>query len=358
MNSSFFITGCVRSGTTLLEKLLSNHSSLSVLSQPFPALYFELKRLFLDSIGIKNEYFLLSHYVNEKRYQPIDFIQFLCTSKISSEIVERSLNSNYNGKWSSVVTGELNNSLSFDQLYHNLVSTNSHNSKASMFGAKEVLCEEFVPYFITHGIKVLHIIRDPRDVISSIKSGKGSDFIGDVKPLLFELRNWRKSAQLAIQFKILPNFMSIHYEDLVLNTDSVLQKICHFLEIKTFSNNAFEKGILSQNGEVWSSNSSFGAVNGSVSKDSIGKYKQFLGREVLDYISVICHPELYNLGLQNALSPNFPEIIENFQEPIAVTDKNLAVNYSTNKSTVGYEINRLNKFVAGNLDLEFLVNRN
>jgi hypothetical protein len=44
---------------------------LSVLSQPVPTLYFELKRLFLNSIDINNEYFLLSHYVGEKRYRPM-----------------------------------------------------------------------------------------------------------------------------------------------------------------------------------------------------------------------------------------------------------------------------------------------
>jgi Sulfotransferase family len=48
---TLFVTGMQRSGTTLLEKLLHAHPELSVLSQPFPLLFVEVKRAFLESIG-------------------------------------------------------------------------------------------------------------------------------------------------------------------------------------------------------------------------------------------------------------------------------------------------------------------
>ncbi|MFT4809246.1 MAG: hypothetical protein ACI9LX_002593 [Paraglaciecola sp.] len=357
MTNCFFITGYVRSGTTLVEKLLCNHPSLSVLSQPLPTLYFELKRLFLNSIDINNEYFLLSHYVGEKRYRPIDFQQYLNLAKVPAEIVDSSINSSYSGNWTSVARGELKSSLSLDMLYQHLMLANTHNPMANMFGSKEVLCEEFVPYYLTHGIKVLHITRDPRDVVSSIKRGNGNNFIGQVKPLLFELRNWRKSAQLAIQYKNTANFMSIKYEDLVLDTDNVLKAVCNFLDIEVFPNDAFSNGILTQSGKVWSSNSSFSAVDGLVSSGSIGKYKELLSKEVLEYIAVICHPELHDLSMQSLLDPNFSAIIKNFQEPIAVTDNNSAPDYSTNAGAIEYEIVRLHKFLDGNLQFEFLVDK-
>jgi len=357
MTNCFFITGCVRSGTTLVEKLLCNHPSLSVLSQPFPTLYFELKRRFLGSIGIDNEYFLLSHYVEERRYKPFDFFKYLTSAEVPTEIVDNAVNSNYSGKLTSVERGELMSSLSLDLLYQHLMVANSHNPLATMFGSKEVLCEEFVPYYLAHGFKVLHITRDPRDVVSSIKRGNGNNFIGEVKPLLFELRNWRKSAQLAIQYKNTANFMSINYEDLVLNTDSVLQAVCQFLDINIFPNDAFNNGILTQSGDIWSSNSSFGAVDGLVSSGSIGKHKELLSKEVLEYIAVICHPELHEMGMQNELGSNFSAIIENFQEPIAVTDNNSAPDYSTNAGAMEYEIERLQKFLEGNLQFEFLVDK-
>ena len=63
MRSDFFITGMGRSGTTLLEKLLCNHKDLSVLSQPLPLVFIDLKKRFLETLGIK-KYFVLNDSLN------------------------------------------------------------------------------------------------------------------------------------------------------------------------------------------------------------------------------------------------------------------------------------------------------
>ena len=49
MTSSVFVTGMARSGTTLLDKLLSLHPNAFVASQPLPLLYVWVKRAFWES---------------------------------------------------------------------------------------------------------------------------------------------------------------------------------------------------------------------------------------------------------------------------------------------------------------------
>lgn len=352
MSNNFFITGCVRSGTTLLEKLLCNHPELSVLSQPFPSLYIKIKRAFLNSINIY-EYFVLSNYVDEKRYCFNDFNTYLNNELFSPTFVQDGINSNYSGHLTSDLEYEINTENNLSTIYESLTKKNRHNSSARLFGSKEVLCEEFAPYFINNGIKVIHIFRDPRDVISSIKKGNGDKFIGNVKPLLFELRNWRKSAQLAIQLQDNPNFISLNYEDLVQKTDECLRKICDFLNIESFSPEAFAQGILTQQGNIWSSNSSFGGVSGAISSTSIGKHKELLTKTVNEYISTICLPELNKLSIKHTTNIDFFATIENFMEPIEVTDSHFPADYSTTKEAIDYEIKRLISYFDGKPTYEF-----
>lgn len=352
MSNSFFITGCVRSGTTLLEKLLCNHPELSALSQPFPSLYIKIKKDFINSLGF-DEYFVLSNYVGESRYCFNDFDEYVNNKLFSPTFVQDEINSSYSGNLTSNLKYEIKEEQNFKAVYELLTKQNSHNSKAKLFGSKEVLCEEFAPYFIKNGIKVIHIVRDPRDVISSIKKGDGDKFIGNVKPLLFELRNWRKSVQLAIQFQGNPNFMTLNYEDLVQETDKSLLKICDFLKIEAYSPEAFNQGIRTQEGEIWSSNSSFGGVSGAISSSSIGKHKELLSQGVNEYISTICLPELNELSIVHSTNTDFAKTIESFVEPNAVTDYHLPSDFSSTQEAIDYEIKRLTSYFDKKLTYEF-----
>jgi hypothetical protein len=355
MSSSFFITGCVRSGTTLLEKLLCNHAELSVLSQPLPVLYIKIKQAFLKTKNIK-DYFVLSNYVNETRYSFKEFDSYLNTFEFSSALIEDAIKSSYSGKLTSTLKSSLigKNNLAF--IYNRLMQENSHKEGAKLYGSKEVLCEEFAPYFMNHNMKVLHIIRDPRDVVSSIKKGSGGEYVGNIKPLLFELRNWRKSAQLALQCRNHQNFLSIHYEDLVLETEGTLEKICKFLNINSFDRNVFKKGIKDQNGTIWSSNSSFEINESIVSSKSIGRHKQLLTEHTNEYITNICLPEYSMLSnKQQSTAPNM-DIISAFCEPVRVSDENINPNYSTTEQNIRYEIKRLKLFLSKQNFFEFEVN--
>ena len=50
------VTGCYRSGTTIVEKVLHSHPKINIASQPFPVLYIQAKEIFLDRMGIRYRY--------------------------------------------------------------------------------------------------------------------------------------------------------------------------------------------------------------------------------------------------------------------------------------------------------------
>ena len=70
------VTGCYRSGTTLLEKLLHAQPSACIASQAFPVLFFMAKEAFLSSRGIDRRY-PLDHLFLEDAYSSDEWVSFL-----------------------------------------------------------------------------------------------------------------------------------------------------------------------------------------------------------------------------------------------------------------------------------------
>src|SRR5690349_11578648 len=196
MNSNLFITGLSRSGTTLLEKLLNNHPDIAIASQPFPYLYRHLKKKFFDSIQYPQTYYVLNNLFKEDRYTARDLNNFLDHYSVSqNELREIFIQmKNFTGQWTIMNDAGVSN---YDD--QNLQGAFSHllkhatASDKKVRGAKEINCEEFVSYFINNGIKCIVILRDPRDVITSLNIGRGEQFGGQHRPTLFHIRNWRKS---------------------------------------------------------------------------------------------------------------------------------------------------------------------
>lgn len=349
-SNNFFISGNVRSGTTLLDKLLCNHSEISVLSQALPSLFIATKQKFLKSIGVDN-YYPLTHYNEELCYTLSDFLSFLNSEHLSSDIIYQSLNSGYSGQYTAVSSGFKKENMTFVEWYNFLVYENRHKQSANIFGDKEVLCEEYVPYFVENKTKVVHIIRNPMDVINSIYFGGGNKFIGSIKPILFNLHNWRKSAQLALQLSNHPNFLLVYYEDLVTNPHSTLNDIFSFLNAEAESNHILIQNIKDQAGKVWQSNSSFESAD-FVNIKAIGNYQKNLSSSLIQYINFICYPELSQLSY-SVTSGDGVDVINKFTEPFAVNDKQINHNYSCNDKIKKIEIERLEKYLNGDYSMEF-----
>ena len=212
----------------------------------------------------------------------------------------------------------------------------------SYIGTKESFCEEYIPFLLAKQNKVIVIIRDPRDIVTSLNFGQGAEYAGGIRPVIYVIRQWRKSVGFCLQHQSHTNFTFIKYEDLVSKPMSILNKLTEFLEIPPFPKQNFAKGIFDYNGQVWKGNSSFNCYT-SISSKSIGNFKQILPENCVRFIEAICCPELCLLNYEFIYPTGAPDekAIRNFKEPLKITHK-LFVGNDNNESTyIEEEILRL-----------------
>ena len=342
--SNFFLTGMGRSGTTLLEKLICNHTQLSILSQPFPFLFIYLKKVFLSSKGVE-KYYVLNDSINNKDYDLDEFNEFLNSFVIDKNEIYKLFKSmnNYSGQKTTVDVNKLNiESNNFINIYNYLVSELSNKNVSLSFGSKEILCEEYMPHMINNGIKVILIMRDPRDVLASANYPKREKHFGLKKPSLFILKTWRKSVEFMRLLAGNENFHFLKYEDLVSNPYKELDKITKFLNVEDFKNNYFENGIFDQKGKLWSANSSYQDSGSFISQKSVGAFKNILSDDEIAYTEVVCKKEMSLLGYKFEMQKlNEIEIIKNFKDYNVENHQHLPANFSSLKENILSEIHRI-----------------
>lgn len=343
-----FITGMGRSGTTLLDKLLTNLEGLDILSQPLPLLFVNAKKQFLKTKGI-DKYFVLNDDYFNRKYASRDFDDFLEQYSVTHEKLESIFHSQrkYSGQTTKSDIEHIENSgtqhgfkhilekcLEFYQLDPNRIYT----------GTKEIMCEEFIPYLCKVGYKCILIIRDPRDVLASVNYPKGTKYLGEKRPSLFVLRSWRKSVECAFALREQKNLLFLRYEDLVDDPHSELEKIAKFLNIEGVPHGFLKKGILDRNGNAWQANTSFEKKDSFISKKSKGIYKQTLSTQEIKYTEVICQ---YEMGwLKYPLEFDVPSInsIKSFKDSGIKHNQHLSANYSSQSDNIVKEIERLKNF--------------
>lgn len=351
----FFITGLYRSGTTLLQKVLQNHPKIFSVDQPMPVLYSYLKTVFYDKKGVvKNN--VLGTLFNNSNYELSELSEFVDNYTISDfeKILKQA--KEFSGVKSDRVFNIFNDLIPdklvnvYSQICDSL-SKEYNKFHVDYKGTKEIIAEEYIPYFLNKNIKVILIIRDIRDVINSMVMGRGADFIGDIRPTLFNIRNWRKSVAYSIAYKNNPNFLSIKYEDLVTDPSLTLSKILDFFGTDGFD--YINTELKDHNLEAWSGNSSFNKYNG-ISNKSIGSYKDNFENGYIDYITKLSLPELLHLNYEvGNTSYEKMDCLEEFIEPFEVNHKYFNKNYSTDCKNIMLETDRIN-YLLGNKE----VNRN
>ena len=216
----------------------------------------------------------------------------------------------------------------------------------SYTGGKEILCEEYVPYLLSKGVRVIIIIRDPRDVIVSLNFRKKDNLTGKKRPILYSLRLWRKSVAFALECEDCSNFMWLKYEDLVENPIRILNKVAAFLSIDAFAPDILEGGIRDQYGGLWSSNSSFVSRLG-ISEDSIGRFKNVLPDYVISYIETCCLPEMKYLNYDLNKIEDFDEkSLGDFKEPFPIEHKKFLNDEEYSLTHIEEEIERYSKLTV------------
>jgi len=341
-----FVTGAQRSGTTLLEKLLAAQPGISMLSQPFPLLFVEVKRTFLRSLGNDDAY-PLGHLFREKRYTRGAFIHFLQRWRAQREQLRSLLApaQSYSGQYTHFTHEQLDEALahiSRDDDFSAVVSTLnrrlSRTASAQWFGSKETICEEYVPALLDAGFRCTIILRDPRDVLASLNYGRGHEFGGALKSLLFNARSWRKSVAVALAMEEHPRFRWCRYEDLVTDVQATMTRIAPV----AIDGRELTGNIRDEAGRPWPGNSSHAEHHG-ISDASVGIHRDVLPASTSRLMEAACLPELRLLGYETEMTAaDAQRELETCSEPYATTRAGMQSDFVTAQN-IAAELERLDR---------------
>lgn len=305
---NIFITGMMRSGTTLLQKAMNQHPDISISYQEKTEQIFSIIKRFHQSIGVE-KYHLLSHYSKNNDYPLKDLISWLHNNNIISEFETKS-NPQFNG-------------------------------------VKEVLSEELLPYFTQKKVKCFNIVRDPRDVITSMSFGSGFEHTGLERPVLFDLKNWRKSVLISKILEESDFLLTIKLEDLLTDPNTVMDNVYDFLGVESLD---FKNLTQQLEQSSWKGNSSFGDKK-VFDTSVVGNYKNVLPDFVIQYIEAICHKEMDIMGYEHQKAVINTSVISNYIDPFEIKRIEFDKGYSSLKSNIQYELER------SKLNLETIINQ-
>lgn len=320
--NNLFITGTYRSGTTLVEKLMHNHPECLIASQPFPFLYFKIKERFNVAQRIQNFPYPINDNLADNYYEIEEFLTFLERTKYEANEINTWLSEMEGFK--GCQTPEIKNFKSkggtFIEISKELNEffTEIYNEKSSVncVGSKEIVAEDYIPYLLQKGAKIILVIRDPRDIVASANYSKKKSYVGKNRPALYTLRLWRKSIAYALNYSESPNLYVLKYEDLVTYPEDTLKKVTSFLNISPFPEQFLKNGIRDQNGHVWASNSSFENKN-IIDSSSIGRHVDILPANTINYIEQVCYPEMVLMNYRSKKSTTIDlNLISNHKEEL------------------------------------------
>jgi len=234
MGKMIFVVGNSRSGTTMMGRILGNHSSIHTFNELH---FFETQ---LSTRDIRDA-------VKWDRSEQLLAIDKLMT-RTREGFFKRVVPGTYR-KDAVVIMGDAEFVDPMD-LYSSFMFYETKRY------SKEMPCEQTPRYlyYITEILEkypnayVINMIRDPRDVLLSQKNKWRRRFLLSSKanavPYFESLRSWANyhpytmsklwvsAIMVAREYEGCPHFTSIRYEDLLKDSDSVLRKVCSFLDVE------------------------------------------------------------------------------------------------------------------------------
>jgi hypothetical protein len=313
----------MRSGTTLVQRLLDASPGLCVLYQPLMPLFVGAKAEFLRSLGWPDERYPLGPLFLEGRYRPEQFAAFLESWRPDP--------------WPGIEgTGS---EAAGDESFADALQRfwRGRCPAVEVLGAKEVLCEEYAPYLASRGVVVVIVLRDPRDVLASTIAGRGHQYTGRTRPTLYTLRNWRKSVAIALHLSRRGLAPLVRFEDVVKDPVGAVAGIA----ARLLGPSAFT----SPHGPPRAApeaNSSFGTWSG-VSQEPVGRYQSVLSPALVRYVETVCGPEMRAIGYptRHDQSEDAAAVLAEFKEPCPVEHDALARDYSNDPANIAAELRRL-----------------
>ena len=220
-NNGIFIVGAPRSGTTLLQSVLSSHSRL--FSAPETSFFSRI----VPMLGI--------YYNNPNALVSRPDIEF-----IKNDIVKMT-GATFPDSFTAVADKEL----TIRQVFERLLEI-FNEEKKSIWIEKTTLHAKHMQAIFRYypEARFIHIIRDPVSTVSSmmhITPPSVDDFrIRYIKSLRNYSFSWNDCVESVFRYPLQNNVLHVHYEEFVLDPEFYTKKICDFLEIE------YEKSALEE----------------------------------------------------------------------------------------------------------------
>ncbi len=208
--SPIFIVGSSRSGTTLLQQILNSHRNIAVYGEVH---YFnEIVQLKKDAPDLKKAedmerfFRLLPERAYHVRHLP--YSEDVLTK--TRERLERSENPTY------------------DLFFRILLEEFAQRKQAKRIGEKT---NEHIRYLeemfaLFPRAKVVHIVRDPRDVVASMVGMPWAS-----NDVVVNALRWRAEVRAAQRYRSEHRrYYELRYEDLIADPEGSIRKICEFVE--------------------------------------------------------------------------------------------------------------------------------
>ena len=199
-----FIVGAPRSGTTLLRNMLNRHPAVAICRETvFFDYVYRRRRTFGKLSELRNRQCLIKEYLSTQR---------ILLMQMDTKALEQML---------------LREGTSYQAFFIALLQFYAKAHGKRRYGEKtprharftEMLCQWYPR------ARIIHLLRDPRDVVASLLRMPWAD-----RNVVGNARLWLRYNLAARQSRHRPQYLALHYEDLVTGAEHELRRVCEFIE--------------------------------------------------------------------------------------------------------------------------------
>jgi Sulfotransferase family len=213
MNPDFFIVGCPRSGTTLLQRIVNAHPEIAVVPELFwiTGRVRAKENLQLNNLVTQQDF---EYFVQHKRFPELEMEAPDFQAKVGA---------------------------SFGELLEHIFAKYREKNHKSLVGNKTPQYVQNIPVLNAQwpSAKFIHIIRDGRDVALSMLNWKKADHsvgrydLWNEDKLAATALYWKRKVLLGRQGSELLSalYYEIRYEALLSNPQQECSKLCEFLNV-------------------------------------------------------------------------------------------------------------------------------
>jgi hypothetical protein len=327
--SRVVVLGPIRSGKTLIGRAMNSHPLVSVQQEPF-FFFFKLCRDIYHQDVLKDNYdcnhpiesdFCLkpeqkngfNDYFERLEFGSEDIVELRKRTIWQQESTGSERAPHINPFLDSLKPGKATDVL--DQLF-DVFLKGYPKEGLEYIGFTEAWVDNFIePILSLKGKrhKIIHCIRDPRQIIASRNFGKNPEKYGGKYPILFLIRHWRKSVAYSIVNRDNPDYMVVKYEQLINSPEEWFQKICEHLGVAFHENLVHPERYRDGIGNLWKQNTNFNAGTG-FSKTSLEKWKEVLPDKSVGLIEYLCGAEMDYFGYKRVNSDFYLKDLASYTE--------------------------------------------